>query len=90
MAKQNTTKRTIGRVTTGAGAGVSLAGAVTVLVVYIVSVTTGVELPDHVVTALTVIISTVAALIGGYLVPPRTVPDGAGRRRADNGDAYGQ
>lgn len=87
MSNENTSpKRVVGQVTAGAGAGTSIAGAVTTVVVYIYTVLTGHELPDHVVAAVTTIIATAGALYGGYLVPPRPhadIPDGTGRHRKE-------
>lgn len=70
-------KRKIGTVTTSSTAGGVLAGAITVLIVYGVSFA-GVDVPEHVSGAITVVVSAVGALAGGWLVKP-----GGGKRRAE-------
>lgn len=71
-------KRSVGRVTTSATTGTVIAGAVTVLVVYVASVA-GVEVPEAVSSALTVVLSAIGALVGGWLVKP-----GSGKYRAND------
>ena len=62
-------KRTIGKVTTSSTGGGLIAGALTVLIVYGASLK-GVDIPEHVAGAITVIIGTIGALVGGWLVKP--------------------
>lgn len=62
-------KRTVGKVTTSSTSGGVIAGALTVLIVYGASVG-GVDIPEHVAGAITVIISAIGALVGGWLVKP--------------------
>jgi len=68
-------KRTAGPVTQAATGGATLAGAITVVLVWIVGLN-GVEIPEVVAGAITVIIAALGALVGGWLVKP-----GTGRRR---------
>lgn len=68
-------KRKIGVVTTTATAGLTISGALTVLVVYVLSLN-GIDLPEHVSNALTVLLCAIGGLVGGWLVKP-----GTGKRR---------
>ena len=70
-------QRKIGKVTTSSTSGGVIAGAVTVLIVYLAGLA-GVEVPEHVAGAVTVLIGAIGALIGGWLVKPVD-----GKRRAE-------
>lgn len=67
-------KRTIGTVTTASASGGGLAGAVTIILVWVAEVN-GMEIPAPVASAFTVLIGAVGALVGGWMVRP-----GNGRR----------
>lgn len=61
--------RTIGKVTQSSSAGGGLAGAITLIVVWILT-SRGVDIPPEVAAGFTVIISFIGGLIGGWLVKP--------------------
>lgn len=62
--------RTIGSVTTGASAGTGVAGALAVVLVWLLS-EVGVDVPSEVSAAIAVLIAGVGTLVGGYLVPSK-------------------
>lgn len=64
----DTTGKGVGTTTIGATGGTALAGAVAILVVWLLSLT-GVEIPVEVHSALVIIIGAIGALVGGYLTP---------------------
>ena len=74
---QQETPRTVGPVTLSATAGGTVAGALTTVLVWLLSMA-GVDVPAPVAAALTVLIGAVGVLIGGWLVRP-----GTGSRRAE-------
>lgn len=51
----------------GATAGVGVAGAVTILIDYLVNVTAHVDIPSTVEQAITVLLCALGAFIGGYM-----------------------
>ena len=67
-----TQKRTIGKVTTGAVAGLGLAGALATLIVWGLTAC-GIDVPSEVASALATLLAGVGGLIGGYL--PRSVTE---------------
>lgn len=71
MAVQAVTEPTgkkIGTTTVGSTSGGVAFGAITIVLVWILS-EVGVSIPDHVAQAITIILSAVGALIGGKLTP---------------------
>lgn len=68
----STPKRTVGRVTTGALSGAGLAGAATVVLVWILG-ENGIEIPSEVGAAIAALITGLGTLIGGYLPRPAYV-----------------
>ena len=70
-------KRKIGKVTSSSAGTGGVAGALTMLGVWVASLR-GVDVPPEVASAFTVIISFIGAMIGGWIVKP-----GDGKRRAD-------
>lgn len=69
-------KRTIGPVTTAAAGGVGITGALTTLILWILS--PGEVSPEVVAVAIATLIMAAAALVAGWLVKP-----GTGKRVAD-------
>lgn len=74
---ENNEKRTIGVVTQSSTGGATVAGGITIIIVWLLSLS-GVEVPPEVASGFTVIIGAIGALVGGWLVKP-----GDGKRRAD-------
>lgn len=69
LINQPTTR--VHRKVQAATTGASLAGALVVLLVYFYEQRSGHQLPDEIVMALTVIVSALAAFVGGYLARAR-------------------
>lgn len=69
-------KRRVGVVTTSSTGGGAVAGALTVLVVWVLSMR-GIDVPAEVASGFTVILAFIGGIIGGWLVKP-----GTGSRRA--------
>lgn len=63
------TKRKIGPVTTTATGGVGLAGAVAIVIVWLLG-NAGVEVPAEVAGAIAVIVGGIGSVIGGWSVKP--------------------
>lgn len=70
--------RSVGPVTLSATAGMTVAGALTTILVWGLALA-GVDVPGPVAAALTVLLAAVGTLIGGWLVRP-----GNGTRRLDS------
>lgn len=73
---ENNEKRTIGKVTLSAAGGVGITGAITTLILWIIS--PGAVEPEVLAVAIATLIMSGGALIGGWLVKP-----GDGKRRSD-------
>lgn len=63
--------RIVGPVTTGATAGTGVAGALGVLLIWILDIN-GVEVPAEVAGAIVVLIGAIGTLLAGWLVKPQT------------------
>lgn len=70
-------KRKIGHVTQASTGGATLAGGLTVIIVWLASLA-GVDIPAEVGSGITVVLGAIGALVGGWLVKP-----GSGERRAE-------
>lgn len=68
QAVNEPTGKKIGTTTVGSTSGGVAFGAITIVLVWILS-EVGVNIPDHVAQAITIILSAVGALIGGKLTP---------------------
>ena len=69
----DTQHRTVGPVTTGAATGTGVAGASAILLVWLLSLA-GLDVPEPVVGAITLLLGAVGTLVGGFLVRPRDTP----------------
>lgn len=86
MSTTVTPKRTVGAVTGAATAGGTVGAAIAQIIVHLVPSLDPVE------AAITVLLTAILALVGGYLVPPKpvhqllvedSIPDGDGKHRAE-------
>lgn len=73
---ENSEKRTIGVVTQSSTGGATVAGGITIIIVWLLSLS-GVDVPPEVASGFTVIIGAIGGLVGGWMVKP-----GDGKRRA--------
>lgn len=70
-------KRSVGPITRSAGGTATTAGAAGIVLVWLIGITTGVEVPTLVASAIPVLLAASGAFLGGWLVRP-----GSGKRVA--------